>query len=125
MFSTSVKSGSFQRGWRTGGIFVSMIAAIVPMVAAAGGVYMLGWADEVYADRQLPALTAWVFEHRWIVALMLLPATLCGVFAAFARRPYLIYGPYLVLLMAPLFLMIAAFAWLIITIYAAEIESAL
>lgn len=109
----------------TGGLFVPFVATVVPIIAATIGIIMLGWADEMYAERELPAMTAWVFKHRWIVAFMLLPATLCGLIAAFVHRRYLIYGPYFVLLMGPLLVMVLAFAWLIVSIYAVEIESAM
>jgi hypothetical protein len=111
--------------WLAVGLFGPFIATIVPIAAALLAIILIGRVEEVYEGRELPSLTAWVFHHRWAVALMLVPAALCGMAVAFVQRRYLLYGPYLALLMAPLLLLVASFAWVIISIYAEIIENAM
>lgn len=112
-------------GGLTGGLFGPIVATLIPIAAAAAAYFLIGRVGEVHDDRELPALTAWMFEHRLLAAMMLLPAAICGLLGAFVQRRYLLYGPYALLLMAPLLVMVLAFAWLIVSIYAREIELAL
>lgn len=106
-------------------MFGPLVATLIPIAVMIVSYVLLDHVAAAYEDRSLPLLTAWAFEHRGLVVLMLLPAAVCGSLSMFIRRRFLLYGPYLLLLMAPLLFLVLAFGWMIVDIYAREIESAM
>jgi len=104
----------------------AIIAFLIPIAIGGACVALIGRAHDLFADRTLPTLTAWVFEHPWLVTMLFLPAALFGAAAAagFSRmaRWYVLYMTFLAL---PLLPIVLAFLWLVVSIYATEIEQAM
>jgi hypothetical protein len=104
--------------WFSNRVIGPFVASALPVAAAIAAMIAIDRVKPHYEDRELPLLTEWLFNSVWAVPLLFLPAFLCGLLSAFVIRRIVLYGPYVILFIAPLVVIIAAFGFLIVAGYA-------